>query len=44
MNKPLLRLHLEISLTYKVKQSKNGKFSSNYNASPIDFEMQVSFR
>ena len=27
-------LYLEIALKYKVKQSKNGKFSSNYKASP----------
>ena len=32
------------SLKYKVKQSKNGKFTSNYKASPIDFETRVSFR
>ena len=35
-------LYLEIALKYKVKQSKNGKFSSNYKASPIDFETQIS--
>ena len=29
---------------YKVKQSKNGKFPSNYKASPIDFETQISLR
>ena len=28
---------LEIALKYKVKQSKNGKFPSNYRASPIYF-------
>ena len=28
----------KIALKYKVKQSKNGKFTSNYKASPIDFE------
>ena len=27
---------------YKVKQSKNGKFTSNYKASPIDLETQIS--
>ena len=31
-------LYLEIALTYKVKQSKTGKFPSNYKAIPIDFE------
>ena len=34
----------KIALKYKVKQSKNGKFTSNYKASPIDFEMQISLR
>ena len=34
----------KISLKYKVKQSKNGKFTSNYTASPIDFETQISLR
>ena len=34
----------KIALKYKVKQSKNGKFTSNFKASPIDFEMQISFR
>ena len=29
---------------YKVKQSKNNKFFSNYKASPIDFKMQISRR
>ena len=29
---------------YKVKQSKNGKFTSKYKASPIDFETQISLR
>ena len=51
MNPPLNRpskykppggLYLEIALKYKVKQSKNGKFTSNYKASPIDFETQIS--
>ena len=37
-------LCLEITLKYKVKQSKNGKFPSNYKASPIDFETQISLR
>ena len=32
----------KIALKYKVKQSKNGKFTSNYKASPIDFETQIS--
>ena len=34
----------KIALNYKVKQSKNGEFSSNYKASPINFEMQISLR
>ena len=33
-----------IALKYKVKQSKNGKFTLNYKASPIDFETQISLR
>ena len=37
-------LYLEIALKYKVKQSKNSKFTSNCKASPIDFETQISFR
>ena len=28
----------KIALKYNVKQSKNGKFTSNYKASPVDFE------
>ena len=28
----------------KVKECKNGKFTSNYTASPIDFETQISLR
>ena len=40
--KPPGDLYLEIAFKYKVKQSKNGKFTSNYKASPIDFEMQIS--
>ena len=31
-------------IKYKVKQGKNGKFTSNYKASPIDFETQISLR
>ena len=42
--KPRGGLYLEIALKYKVKQSKNGKFTSNYKASPIDFETQISLR
>ena len=42
--KPPGGLYLAIALKYKVKQSKNGKFSSNYKASPIDVETQVSLR
>ena len=34
--------YLEIALKYKVEQSKNGKFPSNYKGSPIDFETQIS--
>ena len=34
----------KIALKDKVKQSKNGKFTSNYMASPIDFETQISLR
>ena len=40
--KPPGGLYLEIALKYKVKQSKNGKFTSNYKASQIDFETQIS--
>ena len=40
--KPPWGLYLEIALKYKVKQSKNGKFPSNYKASPINFETQIS--
>ena len=38
------RWYLEITLIHNVKQSKNGKFTSNYKASPIDFETQISLR
>ena len=41
--KPPGGLYLEIALKYKVKQSKNGKFPSNYKASTIDFETHASF-
>ena len=34
----------KIALKCKVKQSKNVKFTSNYTASPIDFETQFSLR
>ena len=34
----------KIALKYKVKQSKNGKFTSNYKANPIGFETQISLR
>ena len=37
-------MYSEIALKYKVKQRKNGKFSSIYKASPIDFETQISLR
>ena len=33
---------VKIVLKYKVKQSKNGKFNSNYKASPIDFPPKIS--
>ena len=33
--------YLEIALKYKVKQSKNDKFPSNYKASPLEFETQI---
>ena len=32
----------KIVLKYKVRQSKNGKFTSKYKASLIDFETQIS--
>ena len=35
---------VENALKYKVKQSENGKFPSNYKANPIDFETQISLR
>ena len=38
-----LGLYLEIALKYKVKQSKDGKFPSNYKASLIDYETQIQF-
>ena len=41
---PLGACTWKIALKYTVKQSKNGKFTSNYKAGPIDFEMQISFR
>ena len=37
-------LYLEITLKYKVKERKNGKFPSIYKASSIDFETQISLR
>ena len=40
--KPRGGLYLEIALKYKVKQSKNGQYPSNYNSSN-DFEMPVCF-
>ena len=33
---------LKIALKYRVKQSKNGKFTSIFKASAIDFETQTS--
>ena len=41
---PLGSCTWKIALKYNVKQNKNGKFTSNYKASPIDFEMQISLR
>ena len=37
-------LYLEIALKYKVKQSKNSQFPFIYEASPNDFETQISLR
>ena len=34
----------KMALKYKVKQSKNGKFTPSYKASSIAFEMQISLR
>ena len=34
----------KITVNYKVKQSKNGKFTSNYKASAINLETQISLR
>ena len=34
----------KLPLNTKAKQSKNGKFPSNYKAIPIDFETQISLR
>ena len=42
--KPPWGLYLEIAFKYKVKQSKNGKFTSNYKAIPNDFETQITLR
>ena len=44
LNRPSKYKPPEITLKYKVKQSKNGKFTSNYKASPIEFETQISLR
>ena len=43
-NPPPLRggFYLEIALNYEEKESKNGKFPSNYKANPIDFKTRVS--
>ena len=43
-HKPPGDLNSEIVLKYEAKQSKNGKFTSNYKASPTDFETQDSLR
>ena len=34
----------KITLKYKMKQGKNGKFTCNYKASPINFETQIFLR
>ena len=34
----------KVALKYKVKQSPKGKFTSNYKASPTNFETQISLR
>ena len=34
----IMKPRWKIALKYKVKQGKNGKFTSNCKASPIDFE------
>ena len=39
---PVGGLYLEIALKYN--NGKNSKFPSNYKASPIDFETQISLR
>ena len=41
---PLGACTWKIALKYNVKQNKNGKFTSNYKASTIDFETQISLR
>ena len=41
---PLGACTWKIALKYKVKQSKNSQFISNYKASPIVFEVQISLR
>ena len=38
------KIIIKIVLKYNVKQSKNGKFTSIYKASSIDFETQISLR
>lgn len=39
---PLAACTWKIVLKYKVKLSKNSKFNSNYKASSVDLEMQIS--
>ena len=34
----------KIALKYKVKQTKKGKFTSNYKAGPIEFWTQIFLR
>ena len=41
---PLGACTWKIALKYKLKQSKTGKFTSNYKVIPIDFETQISLR
>ena len=42
--KPCRSSYLENCPQIQSKTKKNGKFTSRYKASPIDFEMQISLR
>ena len=44
LNRPQGARTWKITFKYKVKQSQNGKFTSNYKDSPIDFETQIFLR